>query len=268
MAGTPGTQVLRYLTDHLPNAAETVRLAEENPLIVEDVNGIRHVILNRPHKLNAIDLAQHGRLLDIFRDTGRDASIRVLALSGRGRAFCSGDDLTQSSTPQSDPLKGRRVDLEVGAGPTLLLESCAELRRLPIPTVALMHGVALGSGYDYSLSCDFRFATKNLRYGDPRIHRALWAAEGWSYKLPRLMCQSVVTKIAYLGLEMTGREAQNIGLVHQIVDEEPSIRQCASPYLQRIQSLAGAAYASTKVALLFGLDESFEHSQLRSRLPL
>lgn len=243
-------------------------MPDENPLIVEDTNDVRHVVLNRPRKLNAIDVAQHARLLDIFRETGRDSSIKMLALSGRGRAFCSGDDLTQSSAPQSDPLKGRRVDLEVGAGPTLLLESCAELRRLPIPTVALMHGVALGSGYDYSLSCDFRLATMDLRYGDPRIHRALWAAEGWSYKLPRLACQSVVTNIAYLGTEMTGLEAKEIGLVHQIVDDEPSVRQCAAPYLRQIRSMAGAAYAATKAALLSGLDESFEQSQLRSRVPL
>ena len=171
-------------------------MSDIGALRIEDDGPIRHLILNRPEKLNAIDVTQHERLMAAFVAAERDSNIRVLALSGEGRGCCAGDDLTAEKRKGPDPHTKRAVDLEMGSGPALLFDSCAILRRLSKPTVALMHGVALGSGYDYSLSCDFRLVTRDIRYGDPRIDRALWAAEGWSYKLPRLANQSVVAPIA------------------------------------------------------------------------
>ena len=162
--------------------------------------------------------------------------MRVLVLSGRGRAFCAGDDLTADTSAAEDPLKGRRVDLEMGAGPAFLLESAAVLRACPKPTVALLHGHALGSGYDYSLSCDFRLATADVNYGDPRIHRGLWAAEGWSYKLPRLVNQSAVAPIAYLGKTMDGQTAHDFGLVHRVYPAGADLRVDAKPFLDALSS--------------------------------
>lgn len=233
-------------------------------LLIEDVpvggeGAVRHLIFNRPDKLNALDLDQHARIGDAVRAARADAGVRAIALSGNGRAFCAGDDLGaagRSSGP--DPLAGRRVDLNVGPGPVLLLESAAALRDCPKPTVALLHGHALGSGYDYSLSCDFRLATEDVNYGDPRIHRALWAAEGWSYKLPRLLCQSAVAPIAYLGETMDGRTAEARGLVHRVYAAGTDLRQAAQPFLEQLAGLPAAAYAATKAALLRGLDAAFD----------
>ena len=189
-----------------------------------------------------------------------DSSIRVLALSGEGRGFCAGDDLTAEKRKGPDPHTKRAVDLEMGSGPALLLDSCAILRRLSKPTVALMHGVALGAGYDYSLSCDFRLVTRDIRYGDPRIDRALWAAEGWSYKLPRLANQSVVTPIAYLGHLMDGDRAVEIGLAHAIIEIETDVRAAARSFLDRLSRLEPKTYAATKAAILDALDATFEQS--------
>ena len=171
-------------------------MSDDTALIVRDEGPVRHLILNRPQKLNALDLDQHVRIKRAVEAVAADESVRVLVLSGEGRAFCAGDDLTAEAPQGEDPMAGRRVDLDLGTGPAFLLESAAVLRACPKPTVVLLHGHALGSGYDYSLSCDFRLATEDVNYGDPRIHRALWAAEGWSYKLPRLVNQSVATPIA------------------------------------------------------------------------
>ncbi len=218
---------------------------------------VRHLVLNRPDKLNALDLDQHVRIKAAVESATDDDAVRVLCLSGRGRAFCAGDDLTARSTPDPDPLEGRRVDLDLGSGPTFLLESAGVLRHCPLPTVALLHGHALGSGYDYSLSCDFRLATEDVNYGDPRIHRALWAAEGWSYKLPRLVHQSAVAPIAYLGETMDGSTAHACGLVHAVYPAGSDLRAAAQPFLHRLAALSPTAYRETKALILAGVDLDF-----------
>lgn len=232
-------------------------LEHADDLIVRDDGPIRHVILNRPQKLNAIDYAQHLRLRQAFIDAEHDESVKVLTLSGEGRGFCSGDDLRSQPYQGDDPHEHRRVDLEMGSGPTLLLESAGLLRSLSIPTVALMHGFALGSGYDYSLSCDFRLMTSDIRYGDPRIDRALWAAEGWSYKLPRLVNLSIVSRIAYLGELLNGDSALKMGLGTGIITAEPDVISSAHEFLHRLETCSGSAYATTKRAMLRDLDSRF-----------
>ena len=235
-------------------------MSEETAFIIEDDGPIRHLVFNRPDKLNALDLDQHARIKRAVEASSGDVSVRILVLSGRGRAFCAGDDLTADTPAADDPLKGRRVDLEMGAGPAFLLESAAVLRACPKPTVALLHGHALGSGYDYSLSCDFRLATADVNYGDPRIHRGLWAAEGWSYKLPRLVNQSAVAPIAYLGKTMDGQTAHDFGLVHGVYPAGADLRVDAKPFLDALSSLDPDAYAQTKARILAAVDLDFEHA--------
>lgn len=230
------------------------------PLLVEDHGNVRHLILNRPEKINAIDYAQHLRLMNEFDRAASDTEVKVLCLSGMGRGFCSGDDLTAGAYEGDDPYENRKVDLEMGSGPAILLKSCSKLHHLPKPTVALMHGIALGSGYDYSLSCDFRVATPDIRYGDPRIDRALWAAEGWSYKLTRLTNLSTVTRIAYLGELMNGEQAKKFGLVHAVVDGVPDIRKSTAPFIERLVHVSNNAYAETKSSILQGMDSTFDMS--------
>ena len=235
-------------------------MSGDSAFVVEDDGAVRHLILNRPDKLNALDLDQHVRIKNAVEGAAAEPGVRVLALSGYGRAFCAGDDLRADAPTGEDPLAGRRVDLDLGAGPAFLLESAAALRSCPKPTVAMMHGHALGSGYDYSLSCDFRLATEDVNYGDPRIHRGLWAAEGWSYKLPRLVHQSAVTPIAYLGETMNGAAAHAVGLVHRLYPPGADLRLAAKPFLDELATLDSAAYAATKAHVLAALDLAFEQA--------
>lgn len=239
-------------------------MSEPDALIIDDRKGVRHLILNRPEKINAIDFDQHLRLKEHFEKADTDPSVKVLALSGVGRGFCAGDDLASTGISGHDPYKHRKVDLELGSGPSLLLESCAVLRKLSKPTVALMHGIALGSGYDYSLSCDFRVVTTDIRYGDPRINLALWAAEGWSYKLPRLIGQSLVSRIAYLGEPMNGEQAYEFGLAHRVVSGEPGIIDSSREFLNILLELSGSAYSNMKKNMLDSIDATFDQSQTMS----
>ena len=235
-------------------------MSEADAFVVEDDGPVRHLVLNRPDKLNALDLDQHVRIKHAVETAQADVNVRVLVLSGNGRAFCAGDDLRAGAPLGNDPLAGRRVDLDLGTGPAFLLETAGVLRACPKPTVVLLHGHALGSGYDYSLSCDFRLATEDVNYGDPRIHRALWAAEGWSYKLPKLTNQSLVTPIAYLGQTMDGATAYARGLVHRVYPAGADLRVATRALLQQLATINAAAYAETKARILASVDLPFEQA--------
>ena len=235
-------------------------MSDDTALIIEDEGPVRHLVLNRPKKLNALDIDQHLRIRRAVREADTDVSVRVIALSGVGRAFCAGDDLMAGKHEVPDELKRRQVDLDLGTGPVLLLDSCAVLRSTSKPTVTLIHGHALGSGYDYSLSCDFRVATEDANYGDPRMQRALWAAEGWSYKLPRQLNLSLLGPIAYLGETMSGTLAYERGLVHRLYAAGSDLRETARPFLEELGSLDPDAYARTKAQILTSLDASFEQA--------
>ncbi|MDE0348907.1 MAG: enoyl-CoA hydratase-related protein, partial [Gammaproteobacteria bacterium] len=111
-----------------------------------------------------------------------------------------------------------------------------------------------------SLSCDFRLATADVNYGDPRIHRAMWAAEGWSYKLVRQLDQSAVTPIAYEGERMDGARAFEYGLVHRVYPAGSDLIEASRPFLTTLADLDPDAYRETKRAILAGLDLGFEAS--------
>ena len=232
---------------------------QSSELEVVDDGAIRHLIFNRPDKLNSMHMQQHERILRELKAAEHDDRVRLVAISGRGRAFCAGDDLRtvtnwKDVSAWPERYKNHFVDTDIGMGPLLLQEVTSFLRNYPKPTAALLHGYAVGAGYDYALSCDLRLITPGCQFGDPRIHRALWSAEGWSYKLPRLVFGGHVAKIAYLGELLRGTEAVELGLAHGLLDEKRDIREAARSTLLRLSSMDSAAYRSTKLAMLNSFD--------------
>mgnify|MGYP001356727858 CR=1 FL=1 len=226
-------------------------------LLVIDDGPIRHLRLNRPEQLNTFDPTLHDAVLREIRAAEADDSVRVLALSGEGRALSAGENL-RSGSGYPERYRHRLVALDIGIGPLLLHEVTTALREFPKPTVALIHGHALGAGYDYALSCDFRLATEDCNFGDPRIHRALWMAEGWSYKLPRLIPLGHVARVAYMGETMDGQVALAMGLVHRVYPAGSDLREVARDFLLQLASLDANAYAVTKRRLLRYLDAGWE----------
>ena len=151
---------------------------QSSELEVVDDGPIRHLILNRPDKLNSMHMQQHERILRELKVAECLDQVRLIAISGRGRAFCAGDDLRTVTNWRDESTWPKRykkhfVDTDIGMGPLLLQEVTSFLRYYPKPTAALLHGYAVGAGYDYALSCDLRLITPDCRFGDPRIHRAL-----------------------------------------------------------------------------------------------
>ncbi|MBX3485856.1 enoyl-CoA hydratase/isomerase family protein [Phenylobacterium sp.] len=230
-----------------------------SPLVERD-GPVLHLILNNPERLNSLGFEQHEGLYDALRAGEDDDEVRVIVLSGAGRAFCAGDDIKpHGADGWPDRLKHRRVPLDVGVGPILLNDVTSAFRNCLKPTVALMHGYAVGAGYDYASSCDFRLSTRGCRIGDPRIKLGLWGCEGWSYKLPRLVGQTWVAPLTFTGDLITGEQAEEIGFVHRLFDDDAAPREAAAAFLHALARLDAGAYRAKKADLLLGLDQAYDH---------
>lgn len=233
-------------------------MADIEELVISDDGPIRHIRFNRPGKLNALTNAMQQGVIDAIRMAETHDDVRVIVFSGEGRSFCAGIDIGGGSGPIPERYKKHSVALDIGSGPLMIQEVTTIIRHTRKPTVALMHGHCLGAGFDYATSCDFRLATEDCRFGDPRVHRSLPAAEGWSYKITRLVPQCWSTRINLRGEPLTGLEAEAIGLVHKTYPAGSDIRGAARPYLMKLAKIPAYAYAVTKKRILDGLDLSYD----------
>jgi enoyl-CoA hydratase/carnithine racemase len=181
-------------------------------------NGVAVITLNRPDKLNAID----GALMD-----GMDAALgelesgeyRVAILTGAGRGFCAGADL--SATGQGWTSKGKTPLKTIYDAQVRLADQLTRLYELPIPVIAAVNGVAVGGGLAYTLHCDIRIAAQGARFGSVFIKAGFSSMDmGTSYLLPRIVGAGVARELMLTGRIIDADEAYRIHLVHEVTAPE------------------------------------------------
>ncbi|MNF63642.1 1,2-epoxyphenylacetyl-CoA isomerase [compost metagenome] len=172
---------------------------------------ITHIRFNRPEALNAIDSAMARAFLDACRATVADPGVRVIVLSGEGRAFMAGGDITQfKNAPQSiaDEL------IQPLNEAMLLLANCAA------PVIASVRGAAAGAGMSIVLASDFALASANSRFNFAYLSLGASCDLGASWHLPRLVGLRRALHIALLGEPLDAEHACRLGIVNQVVAVE------------------------------------------------
>src|SRR5437763_1693449 len=157
---------------------------DENPVLVDLRPGYRVVTLNRPQRLNAFTDAMHRALAAAITDAEADASCRALLLTGAGRGFCAGQDLSDrlAKPGQSVPVGGA---LEQFYNPLI-----RKLRSLRFPVVAAVNGVAAGAGANVALACDIVLAARSASFIQAFAKLGLVPDAGGTWTLPRLIGQA------------------------------------------------------------------------------
>ncbi|WP_326656028.1 enoyl-CoA hydratase/isomerase family protein [Streptomyces sp. NBC_00385] len=178
----------------------------EPVLLTCDSGGVRTLVLNRPHRRNALDAELWEALRSALVDAGADRSVRALVLTGAGDAFCSGADLPKRPST-AHPLHRMRTLTEV----TLLLHE------LPMPTVAKVTGVAVGAGWNLALGCDLVIAVPEARFSQIFARRGLSPDCGGTWILPRLVGLQQAKRLALLAETIDAGEALSRGLVTWVV---------------------------------------------------
>lgn len=183
--------------------------AEQDAILFDVSDGVAHVTLNRPAVLNARNHQMIGDLLTVYERVRTDDGIRVLVLSGAGaKAFSTGLDLKAKrpaeTTLQARVNKASRSDTEV-------------LSLLPKPTIAAVHGYALGGGLEMALACDIRIASEDARLGLTELKWGQMPGSGGTQRLARLVGIGRALEMIYTATTLTADEAMAIGLVNRVV---------------------------------------------------
>jgi len=225
-------------------------LKEYKTIQLTSDKGICDVRLNRPDKLNALTEQMCHDLLDAFTLIGADETMRVMVLSGNGRAFSAGGDMSSLFLKMIEDRHSGKNTFDI---PRWLCDASLALHNLPIPTIAVIHGAAIGFGVTVCLQCDLRIASEDAVLGLPFVKLGLIPEFGCTYTLPRLVGAAKAFELVYTGKNIRAQEAKEIGLVNMVVT--------ASELTRSVQALAaniaeGApkAVRCAKAALRSGLD--------------
>jgi 2-(1,2-epoxy-1,2-dihydrophenyl)acetyl-CoA isomerase len=221
-------------------------------------NGVRTITLDRADKLNAVNGALAASLAAALAEAGRDDAVRVVVITGAGRAFCAGLDL---SAPPELPTATRaeRLDPYAWVGEWVLA-----VTRCEKPVIAAVNGPAAGAGFGLALACDVRLVAAGAKLTAGYVRRGLSPDAGVSYFLPRLVGLGRASEILLSGRDVDADEAERIGLATRVV---PDAEMAAGVAAYAAQLAAGAplAHALTKRLLVQTFDTGLD-AQLRDEL--
>ena len=218
-------------------------------------NGVGTIQLNRPEKLNAIGALTRGQLAEAIKQVERDDAVRVVVLTGAGRAFCSGADVTEM-------VEGAGLRTPEDVGNVLRNEympMLVRLRTMPKPVIAAMNGPAAGIGASYALACDIRIATPEAYLLEAFVNIGLAPDGGVSWLLPRLAGTGVAYEMFFTGKPLSATDAHRLGIINRLVPAErleAEVRELAAHLVSQPRN----AMAGAKRAVNHALDSSFDEA--------
>ncbi|MGI8743320.1 MAG: enoyl-CoA hydratase/isomerase family protein [Bryobacteraceae bacterium] len=180
-------------------------------------NRVATIVLNRPEKLNAYSEVMVHEILEALADARDDDEVRAVILTGTGRGFCSGGDISRDFEYPAR-YRGHRLEslLEMRENMHVLVRF---LRRFDKPVIAAINGAAVAGGLTLALCCDFRIAAESARLGDTSLKFALIPDEGGAYLFPRCMGLEKALKMSLLSEVYPARQAKELGLVTEVVPD-------------------------------------------------
>jgi 2-(1,2-epoxy-1,2-dihydrophenyl)acetyl-CoA isomerase len=183
-------------------------------ILLESTGAVARLTLNRPDRLNSFNTRMHAEVREALDRVRESGSARVLVLTGAGRGFCAGQDLSDSAvTPGDQPVDlGQTVDQHYK--PLVLA-----LRNLPMPVIAAVNGVAAGAGANIALACDLVVAARSAAFIQSFCKIGLVPDSGGTWILPRLVGTARAMGLALLGDRLDAERAQEWGLIWRCVDD-------------------------------------------------
>jgi 2-(1,2-epoxy-1,2-dihydrophenyl)acetyl-CoA isomerase len=177
--------------------------------------GVQTLTLNRPEKLNAFSPEMHKELRRALEQALADRAIGAVLLTGAGRGFCSGQDLSERNVaPGAAP-----IDLSVSLG-SYYNPLVRRMRELPKPIVCAVNGVAAGAGANIALACDIVLAARSASFVQSFARLGLIPDSGGTYFLPRLVGTARARGLALLAEPLSAEKAESWGLIWKVIDDE------------------------------------------------
>ncbi|CAN5737509.1 enoyl-CoA hydratase/isomerase family protein [soil metagenome] len=226
-------------------------------------DGIAVVTLDRPDRLNALSSTLLTDLKDAFGALRHDRSARVVVLTGEGRGFCAGTDLSGERDPAPDA-GGRGPIGTIYRTQQHVAEAVLAVHECPKPVIAAVHGPAVGGGLALALAADLRVATPSTKFGAVFINVGLSSCDvGVSYLLPRAVGPTRAAELMLTGRHFSGEEAMGFGMLNALADD--------GGHLDRALELAALVARQHEFGLEFtksGLHAAIDATSLRAAMEL
>jgi 2-(1,2-epoxy-1,2-dihydrophenyl)acetyl-CoA isomerase len=224
-------------------------------LLVEKRDHIALLTLNRPESMNALSGEMTEGLYQALEDAETDEGVRVVVITGAGRAFCAGGDLKTMR---------ERGHAEIAGGAHAIVRSLdaggrkipVKLKHLTKPSIAMINGVAAGWGFDLTMACDIRIASSTARFSEAFVKRGLVPDGGGTWTLPRIVGFDRAAELIFTGRMFDAAEAERYGLVTQVVQPE-DLEATALGLAAQIAANAPLAVQLAKRMLIEQLSMSF-----------
>ena len=183
-----------------------------NSILTEEKNNVLVVTLNRPEKLNCFNREMALQLITVLDKAENNNNIRAIIITGMGKAFCAGQDLSEAIDPNGPGIKkivGEHYN------PIIL-----KIRSIEKPIIAVINGVAAGAGANIALACDIIYASKSASFIQAFSKIGLIPDSGGTYTLPRLVGFNLASALMISGDKLSADDAKNFGIVYKVFDDE------------------------------------------------
>ncbi|MEQ3551385.1 crotonase/enoyl-CoA hydratase family protein [Pseudonocardia nematodicida] len=227
-------------------------------IVVEVTGGVARVRLNRPAAANALHEPMWFALRDTMRALDADPAVRVVVISGNGRHFCSGIDVSMLAgleATAADPSPGHGADR---LRRTILdLQDClTAVERCRVPVIAAVQGACVGAGLDLAVACDLRHATADASFVLKEVDMGLAADVGVLQRLPRIVGEGVARELAYTCRPVSGNEAASLRLVNGVHPDADALEAAVSGLAADLAAKSPLALRGTKHAITYARDHS------------
>lgn len=216
------------------------------PVLQRRDGAVVTLTLNRPQALNSFNGAMHDALMAALKAAAADAGVRCVVLTGAGRGFCAGQDLSDPAiapdlTPGATPRDIGNL-IEARYKPLALL-----LHEFPVPLVAAVNGVAAGAGANLALNCDIVLAARSASFIQAFSKIGLVPDCGGTWLLPRLVGRAQAMALAMLGDKLPAEQAERLGMIFRCVDDAALAGE-AQALAERLAAMPSKALAETRRA--------------------
>lgn len=205
--------------------------------------GIAYVTINRPKSMNALSKEVLDELTAAFTQVNKDPAVQVAILTGEGRAFVAGADISQM------------VDLTGIEGQEMMKQGARvmdHIESIDKPVIGAINGFALGGGCELAMACDIRVASEAAKFGQPEVNLGIIPGFGGTQRLPRLVGKGMGKLMIMTADMVDANEAYRIGLVEKVVPAEELIPACEE-IAKKIMSKAPIAIKAAKIAVNNGI---------------
>lgn len=220
---------------------------EFSNIILEKKEEVAKITLNRPDVLNALDAQTLQEMGAAVEDIENDSSVRVAVITAKGRAFCTGADLTGGAAPEWSLNRFLRLWNKVFSA----------IENISMPVIAVINGMALAGGLELVMVCDLAIAVEDAKLSDQHANYGLVPGGGASQRLPRLIGIRKAKELLYTGDRISPAEAERLGLINKVVPAD-KLEEATNELVAKLLGKSPMALKTVKKLINRGMESSLD----------